>query len=439
MNTFTAGIIFFVLLFVVLFLKFPISWSMLLIGFVGYSLLVGLDSGLTVFGRVPFTTFASYELGVIPLFMLMGFFFLYSGFGTDLYTSMYKWFGRLPGGLGMTTIAACAAFGAICGSAAATVATIGTVALPEMKRYNYDPALSTGIVAGGANLGILIPPSIIMVIYGMLTENSIGVLFIAGFIPGLLLAALFMLTIYIQYRRNPQIAPRGESSTLKEKFATLKTAWVVIFLFLLVIIGIYRGIFTPTEAASVGAFLAMVIGLARRKLPWKAFKGAVRDTVNVTGMIFCGLVGGYVLSYFLAVTKIPMWLAGFIGGLQVAPMVVMIGILALMFLLGCFIDGIILIILMIPILYPSVIALGFDPIWFGVIVVMITAVGLMTPPIGANVFLTTLIAKDVPMYTVFRGVTPFVIASIVFTAILCAAPVIATFLPQLMYGIGYGK
>lgn len=428
-----AGIVGMVLLFVILFLRFPISWSMLLVGLVGYCFLVSLDSGLTLLGRVPFTTTASYELGVIPLFMLMGYFFLHSGFGADLYNAMYKWLGRLPGGLGMSTITACAAFAAICGSSPATVATIGSVALPEMKRYNYQPALACGLVAGGATLGILIPPSIILVIYGLLTEQSIGPLFIAGIIPGLLLTGLFLATIYIQVRRNPQVAPRGEPSTFKEKLATLKTAWIVVFLFLLVIIGIYTGIFTPTEAASIGAFLALVIALIRRKMPWQNFKNAVTDTVKISGMIFCGLIGGYVLSYFLAVTKIPMGLATWIGGLQLPPMLVMIGILALMFVLGCVVEGMILIILMIPIIYPSVISLGFDPIWFGVIVVLITGVALMTPPIGANVFLTTLIAKDVPMYTVFRGVTPFVIASIVCSGILLAFPQIATFLPELLY------
>jgi len=433
MSPFTIGIIGMVLLFVILFLRFPISWSMLLVGLVGYSVIVSPESGVSLLGRVPFTTVASYELGVIPLFMLMGYFFLHSGFGSDLYVAMYKWLGRLPGGLAISTVGACAAFAAICGSAPATVATIGSVALPEMKRYNYESGLACGVVAGGATLGILIPPSIILVIYGLLTEQSIGPLFIAGIIPGIILAALFMGAVYIQYRRNPKVAPRGEKSTFKEKVATLKTAWIVIFLFLLVIIGIYTGIFTPTEAASVGAFLALVIALIRRRMPWKSFKGAVTDTVQMSGMIFCGLVGGMILGYFLAVTKIPMGLATWVGGLEMPPIMVMVGILALMFLLGCIIEGMILVILMIPIIYPVVLSLGYDPIWFGVIVVLITGVALMTPPIGANVFVTVLIAKDVPMYTVFRGVMPFVIASFVCTGLLLAFPQIVLFLPNLLY------
>jgi C4-dicarboxylate transporter DctM subunit len=434
MSPMIVGLLAIVLLFILFLCRIPIGFSMAIAGFVGYAYLVNVPAAFSMLGRVPYSTAASYELSVIPLFVLMGYFAFYSGSSGEFYDAAYKWLGKLPGSLAMASTATAAGFASICGSSPATAATVGAVALPEMKKYSYEPGFSAGSIAAGGTLGIMIPPSIIFIIYGLLTEQSIGKLFIAGILPGLLLTALYMLTIYILVRRNPQIAPAAPSDfSFREKAIALKDTWTFLVLFLLVMVGIYTGIFTPTEAGAAGAFGAFIIAVARRRLSRQNFVAAVVESVVITGMIFAILIGAWLFCYFLAITRIPMELAGLVAGLPVPNLVIMGAILLILLILGCFMDSISVVILTMPIFFPLVVAMGFNPIWFGVVVVLLVEMGLITPPVGPNVFIIAGVAKDVPMYTIFRGIAPFLIADIVCAAILVAFPKITLFLPMTMH------
>jgi tripartite ATP-independent transporter DctM subunit len=309
---------------------------------------------------------------------------------------------------------------------------MGTVALPEMKRYRYDPALATGCVAAGGTLGILIPPSVGFIIYGIITEQSIGKLFIAGIIPGITQASIYIMTIYILCRLNPDMGPPGPSTTLKQKLMSINKTWAVLLLFILVIGGLYFGVFSPTEAAGIGAFGAFAFALIRRKLHWHAFKESVVETVKTTGMIFIIITGAMILGYFLAVSRVPSELAGYINALPVSRYVIL-GIIILFYMfLGCIMDGIAMVLITVPIFFPLILALGFDGIWFGVIVTVMAEIGLITPPVGLNVFVIQGIAKDVPMYTIFRGILPFFVADLILVVFLVAFPQISLFLPGMM-------
>jgi len=332
----------------------------------------------------------------------------------------------------MATVGACAGFAAVSGSSLATAATMGTVALPEMKRYKYDPALATGCIAAGGTIGILIPPSVIMIIYAILTEQSIGKLFLAGFIPGVLEALFYMGVIYIICKRNPSLGPPGPRTNFMEKIVALKGTWIVILLFVLVIGGIYLGVFSPTEAAGVGACGALIFALGRRRLNWQNFRASLVETVKTTAMIFVIMLGAMILGYFLAVTRLPFELATFIGGLQVNPYIVMVLILFLYLLLGCVMDALAMILLTVPIFFPLAMALGFDPIWFGIIIVRVVEMAAITPPVGLNVFVIKGVAKDVPLYTIFRGIIPFLMADVCHVALLIAVPQVVLFLPGFM-------
>jgi C4-dicarboxylate transporter DctM subunit len=434
MSSFVIGLLGIGLLFILFFLlRVPIGFSMGIAGFVGYAYLVNMGAGLSMLGMVPYSTAASYELSVIPLFVLMGYFAFYSGSSGEFYDAAYKWLGKLPGSLAMASTATAAAFSSICGSSPATAATVGAVALPEMKRYHYEPGFAAGAIAAGGTLGIMIPPSIILMIYGLLTEQSIGKLFVAGVVPGLLLALLYILTIYIVVKANPQKAPPAPGNfTIREKMISLKGTWTFLTLFLLVMVGIYTGIFTPTEAAAIGAFGAFLLAVVRKRLTLKDFGSALVDSLVMTGMIFAILIGAWLFGYFLSVTRIPMQLAGMVRGLPAAPIVIMCVVFLILLILGCFLDSMSVVILTTPIFFPVVVALGFDPIWFGVMIVLLVEMGLITPPVGANVFVIAGVAKDVPMYNIFRGIFPFLIADIVCAIMLIAFPKIALFLPMSM-------
>ena len=345
---------------------------------------------------------------------------------------MHKWLGHLRGGLAMATVGACAAFAAVSGSSLATAATMGTVALPEMRRYKYDPALAAGCIAAGGSIGILIPPSVPLIIYGILANQSIGKLFIAGIIPGVLEAIFYIITIYILCRLNPARGPSGSKTGFMEKITSLKATWGVLLLFIIVIGGIYFGIFSPTEAAGVGACGACIFAMVRRRLGWPNFKASVVGTVKTTSMIFVIFLGAMILGYFLAVTRLPFELADFVGGLPVNRYVILGLILAVYFVLGCIMDSLAMILLTVPIFYPLITALGFDPIWFGIIIVRAAEIGLITPPVGLNVFVICGITKDIPMYTIFKGIIPFIIADICHVILLVTVPQVATFLPGLM-------
>ena len=419
------GIIFLIILFV---LRMPVGFAMAMVGFVGFSYLVSLGAGLDILARDIFYTFSSYSLTVIPMFVFMGCIASGAGMSKRLYDAGYLVLGKLRGGLAMATIAGCAGFAAICGSTNACAAAMGKVSLPEMKRYHYDDSLATGTVSAAGSLGILIPPSTIFIVYGIMTEQSIGKLFIAGVFPGLILAGLFIATVALVCWRNPSLAPAGMETSWKEKLDGIMGVAEMLVLFLLVICGLFLGWFSPTQAGGAGAAGALVISLIRRQLTWQNFLDAVKDTLRITCMIMVIVAGAMVFGHFMAVSKIPLVLADWVSALPLPPMAVIV----LIYLMGgCFMDSLAMIMLTVPIFYPAVIALGFNPIWFGVIIVLVVEMGVITPPVGINVYVVKGIADGVPLETVFKGVWPFLLAELVMVAILMLLPQIATFLPSL--------
>jgi tripartite ATP-independent transporter DctM subunit len=432
MSSEVIGVIGILVMFIFLASGMYIGMAMALVGFLGLYFIVGIDAAISILGITPLTEGSSYTLSVIPLFVLMGQFAFLSGISTDIYKTVYAWMGRFRGGLAMATIMACGGFAAVCGSSLATGATMGMVAIPEMDKYKYDPRLSSGCVAAGGTLGILIPPSIGFIIYGILTEESIGKLFIAGFLPGIMLALLFMGAVYIQCRLDPNMGPPGDATTWKEKFKSLKGIWGMMLLFFIVMGGIYFGVFTPTEAAGVGAFGAFVFALLKGKLNKGTLIQSLLETGKTTAMIFLIIIGANIFSTFLGLAKLPMLLADFIAGLALPKIFILAGIILIYILLGCVMDCYAIMILTVPIIFPVVQALQFDPIWFGVLMVIVLEVGLITPPVGLNVFVLKSAAPDVPLTVIFRGIVPFLIAALIAIIILIAIPDIALILPSHM-------
>jgi C4-dicarboxylate transporter, DctM subunit len=435
MEPVTVGYIGIGVLVLLLFSGLHIGVVMGLLGFAGMVYLNGWAGGLGVLKTTPFSTWASYDFSIIPLFVLMGEFCFHGNISGDLYTTAHKFFGSLRGGLAMATVGACAAFAAVSGSSMATAATMSTVALPEMRKHKYDLSLATGTLAAGGTIGILIPPSVIMVVYGMLTQQSIGKLFLAGFIPGILQAVLFILAIGFICWRSPAKGPPGPATSIITKIASLKNTWIVILLFLLVIGGIYFGWFSPTAGAGIGAFGAFLFALARKKLGWKQFKSSLLETVNTTGMIFFIMVGAMILGYFFAVTRLPNEFSTFIAGLHLNRYIIWLAIIILYLILGCLMDSLAMILLTVPILFPLVCGqggLGFDPIWFGIMIVIVVEMGMITPPVGMNVFVIKGMAKDVPTYTIFRGILPFLYMDLLEVVILTIFPVIVLWLPSAL-------
>ncbi len=427
-----SGLIGVIVLLIFLFAGMSVGSVMTLIGFLGMVYVNNLSAGYSIMASTPLSTFASYDNSVIPLFVLMGAFCFQAGLSQALFFTAYKWLGHLPGGLAMASVAACAGFAAVSGSSVATASTMGTVALPEMKKYNYAPSLATGAVAAGGTIGILIPPSIPLVIYGVITEQSIGKLFLAAFIPGILEAVFYIVTIYIMCKTNPSLGPPGQTTTIKEKVVSLKDTWGVVILFVIVIGGIYFGVFTPTEAAGVGAFGAFLFALAKGKLKWSNFVASLKETSLTAGMALLILLGGVVFGYFIAVTRFAFDLATIVSNLQVSSYVILAAILLVYLFLGAIMSGLAMIIITVPIFFPVITALGFNPIWFGIIIVRLVEIGQITPPVGINVFVIKGIAKDVPLFTIFKGIVPFLIADILHVAMLIAIPQITLFLPSLM-------
>jgi C4-dicarboxylate transporter DctM subunit len=428
----TVGFLGMVLLLVLLFSGIPIAFAMGLVGFLGMAYSNGLGPGLNIMGTTAYTISSSYSMSVVPLFVLMGALCYHAGLSRELYFAVYRWVGHLPGGLAMATIGGCATFAAVSGSSVATTATMGMVALPEMKRYKYDSGLAAGSIAAGGSIGILIPPSVILVLYGILTEQSIGKLFAAGFIPGILEAVFYMVTIYILCRRNPSLGPKGEKANFKQRVVSLKATWGVVALFLIVIGGIYMGVFTPTEAAGIGAFGSLIFCLGRRRLTWKTFTASLEETSNTTAMVFLILIGAALLGYFLAVTRLPFELSTYVSKMDVNRYYILTLIVVLYLVLGAFMSSLAMVVLTVPIIFPVIQALGFDPIWFGIIIVRVTEIGQITPPVGINVYVLKGVAKDLTLQEIFRGVLPFVGADICHVALLIAVPQLATFLPGLM-------
>ncbi len=424
-----VGITAFLVLIFLLAITVPIGVAMMLCGVGGLAMIIGLIPSLSLFGTTVMQSVVTYDLSIIPLFILMGALASRSGLSQELYDAFNAWLGGFRGGLALATVGACGAFAAICGSSVATAATMSKVALPEMKKYRYSDSMATGSVAAGGIIGILIPPSVILVLYGLLTESSIGDLFIAGFLPGILTILIFMIVISIVTRLHPESGPAGEKSTWKQKLnATLKT-WAITALFATVIGGIYFGVFTPTEAAGVGAFGALFIAFSRKRLNREMMKETLLETGQTSAMIFTILIGAITLNNLVIFSGLANALADFVSGLDMSPATVMLIILLMYLIMGCFLDAL-AILLTVPIFYPIVIDLGYDPIWFGIIVVMVVELGLITPPIGMNVFVIKGMAQSVPLVSIYKGVLPFVIGQVVLIIAVFLIPEIALWLPE---------
>jgi tripartite ATP-independent transporter DctM subunit len=430
----STGFLLTVSLIVLLFVGMPVGFAMGAIGIMGMVYLLGPKSGITILRTTPYSTVASWTMTSIPLFVLMGELAYYAGLGQELFRTGYKWLSRMPGSLAMASVLACAGFAAVSGSGIATAATLGAVAIPEMKRYRYDAALATGAIAAGGSLGILIPPSIVLILYGILTEQSIGLLFAAGVFPGILEAVFYIITIYILCKKNIFQGPPGPKTPMKEKLLSLKGAWEVIFLFVLVMGGLYGGVFTPTEAAGVGAFLTLILGIARRRFTLRKITDSLLASGKITSMVFVILIGAMIFGYMLSVTRLPHDLASYAVALPVGRYTVLALILLVYLVFGCFISSLAMIVITIPIFFPVIDALHLNPIWFGILVVRMTELGTITPPYGIGVFVIKGIAKDVSTSTIYKGVLPFIIADMLHITLLICVPQISLLLPNLMQG-----
>lgn len=421
------------LLLLLLVCSMPVAFVMAIAGVVGFAAVVSTPAALSMMTVDLFDTFSSYSLTVIPLFIFMGQVAFHAGISKRLFHTAYCWLGTLRGGLAMATVGACAAFGAICGSGPATAATMASVALPEMKRYRYDMELASGTVAAGGSLGMLIPPSVVFIVYGILTEQSIGKLFISGVMPGILISIMFCITIHLLCRRRPELGPAAEGVTWAMRWRSLAGVVETLVLFVLIIGGMFTGLFTPTEAAAVGAAGTLVVAALQRRLTWKAVVQSLKETVRTSCMVMIIVAGAVVFGRFLAVTRIPFELASWLTGLPFPPWVIISLIILFYLVAGCFVDALGLILLTVPIFYPVIEALHYDLIWFGVIIVVVTQMGVISPPVGVNVYVVSGIERDLPLQTVFKGALPFLVCLVAAAAILVAFPSISLWLPSLTY------
>jgi tripartite ATP-independent transporter DctM subunit len=428
----TATLIAFAVLFGILFFGVPLAFALGLVGLIGFSLLMGANAAAAMSAQIAWDTLTSYSLSVLPLFILMGNLVNHSGLSRNLYDASNAFIGHRRGGLAMATILASGGFAAVCGSSIATAATISTVALPSMRRYGYSPALSTGSIAAGGTLGILIPPSVIMIIYGSMTETSIGHLFIAGIVPGVLAVLLYMAAVRATIMLDPSAGPAGPRLAWVDRFHALRDVWMVLLLFLIVIGGIYLGVFTPTEAAGIGAAGAFIAALLRRTLTFAGFVRILFDSARTSAALMAVLVGALIFSNYINITGAPEAVVEWLKSFNFPPLGVMVLILIFYLFLGCVFDALAMILLTVPIFFPLVMALGYDPVWFGIIVVVVVELGLITPPIGMNLFVIQSVARDIPMTTIYRGILPFIVVDIIRLAILVLFPWIILFLPQQM-------
>ena len=422
----------FIALFVLMALRVPIAVAMGGVGIVGFAMVNGLDPALGLLAMSPLRTATDQALSMIPMFVLMGAFASAGGISRELFRAAESWVGHQRGGLAVATIATSGAFAAICGSSVAMAATMSKVALPEMRRFGYKDSFSAGVIAAGGTLGILIPPSIALAVYGILTEQDVGKLFVAGLIPGLV-AILFQIgAIKYLALRDPAGMPVGQRQTLAAKMVSVKGLWGVVLLFAGVIGGMYTGLVTATEAAALGAVGAFLLGILRKRLDMKAIREALIDSLRISVSIFAVMIGALLFGYFLTITQVPQHIAEFLTGLPIGPYGVMLLILLLYLALGCALDSLAMMVLTVPILFPVVTQLGFDPIWFGVIVVVVIEIGLITPPVGMNVFVINSVVPDISLTSIFRGVTPFIVADTLRLAVLVMFPALVTWLPSLM-------
>jgi C4-dicarboxylate transporter, DctM subunit len=422
----------FVALFVLMMLRVPVGMAMGLVGVTGYSWIVGPGPALKLVGQTSLRTVTDYTFGVIPMFMLMGAFVSASGLSREMFKAADAFLGHLRGGLGIATVVACGGFAAICGSSVATAATFSTVAYPEMRRFGYPQSFSTGVIAAGGTLGAMLPPSTVLAVYAILTQQDIGKLFMAGVLPGLLAMLMYVLTIALIVRVRPRFLPAGQAKPWRERVLAMRLVWAPLVLFVFVIGGLYGGFFTPTEAGGVGASGAFLLGVLRRKLNRANTREALLQATRTAAAVFTVLIGALLFGYFLTITQTPQKLTEFLTGLGVGRYGVLALIMVMYLVLGCLMDAMAMIILTVPIIFPVVTALGFDPIWFGVIIVMTVELGLIHPPVGMNVFVIKSVVKDVSFTTIFKGVLPFVATDMVRLVILIAFPMIALWLPSRM-------
>ncbi len=415
-----------------IFTGIPIGIAMAVVGFVGFTILSDIGPAMGLMMTVPYSTAANYALSVVPLFILMGELSYHSGISRDLYRAAYKWIGQLPGGLAMATIWAGAGFGAMCGSAAASTATFGSVSMPEMRKFGYNWGFAAATVSAAGTLAIMIPPSTIFIIYGVLTSTSVGKLFIAGILPGLLLALMYCVAIYILARRDPHLAPAGPPATCGERFGALGASWAMVVLFAAVMGGIWLGVFTPTEGGAVGAFGSLLFMIYRREFNTKNVVASLTATANISAMIFLILIGATLFSTFLAISGAPQAIAEWISGLPIPAEGIIIGIVIIYFVLGWFMEELSMIVLTTPLFFPVIKALGFDPIWYGVMVCIAVQQGQLSPPVGVNLNIIMGMSKDTPTMLIFKWVMPYVLILVLFMVVLLAFPEIATFLPSMM-------
>lgn len=428
----TEALIGFAAMLLLIFLRVPVAFSMALVGFIGVGLMRNWPSAYAMTGAVVRESGFQYLLSVLPLFILMGNFITQAKLSKELYAAAYAFLGHRKGGLAMSTVVACGGFGAVCGSSLATAATMSKVAYPEMRRLGYSRALASGSIAAGGTLGILIPPSIVMVVYAILTEQSIGKMFAAGILPGLLAIVFYLLAVRWTIWRDPNAGPPGERMSWKERLIALRDVWGVLVLFIIVMGGIYGGIFSSTEAAGIGACGAFLFALLRGRLTWQVLSSVLVESARTTGMLFMVLIGALLFSSFINFTSMPGDLQDWVQQFDMSPIVVILLICAIYIVLGSVLESMSMVLLTVPIFYPLVQHLGFDLIWFGIIVVVVTEISFITPPVGMNVMVLKSLLPDVKMSTLYRGVIPFVVADVFRLAVLLAFPVISLLLPKYL-------
>ena len=432
MSTDAVAVLGFVALFALMLLRVPVGMAMGLVGVTGFGYLVGGTPALKLVGQTSMRTVTDYTFGVIPMFLLMGTFVSNSGMSRDLFRAANGFVGHLRGGLGIATVAACGGFAAICGSSVATAATFSAVAYPEMRRYGYPQSFATGVIAVGGTLGAMLPPSTVLAVYGIITQQDIGKLFIAGIVPGLLAILMHMITIGIIGAARPGFLPAGPRASWKERLTAIRDVWSPMLLFLFVIGGLYGGFFIPTEAGAVGAAGAFIIGVLRGKLTKDGILQSLLQATRTAAAVFTVLIGALLFGYFLTVTQTPQKVTEFLTSLGLGSYGVLALIMLMYLVLGCLMDAMAMIILTVPIIFPVIIHLGFDPIWFGVIIVMTVELGLIHPPVGMNVFVIKSVVKDVSFATIFKGVLPFIATDLIRLVILIALPILALWLPSHM-------
>jgi len=434
MESTIVGLIGIVVLLIVLFIfGMPVGFAMAVVGFCGFAYVVSINAALNMVGADLWTTFSKYGLTVIPLFILMGYLAFDTGIAERLYDAAYKWMGHWRGGLAIATIGADELFAAICGSNTATAATMGAVALPQMKKYNYDTRLSSGTVVTGGTLGTVMPPSVVLIIIGLQTEQSIVALFLAGILPAIILGLMFVATIFLLCRINPNLGPAGPKTCFKDKLKSLLGVIEAITIFVLVIGGLYVGLFTPTEAGAVGVFFTLAVSIPVGRLSWKGLVHSFENTLRISCMVFMLVAGAIIFGRFLAVTRLPFMIADFAAGLPVSPYVILMIVLIIYLIGGCFMDSLGFLVLTIPIFFPLGMALNFNPIWYSILLTMVTTMGAITPPVGVNIYVVKALAPEIKLSTIFQSVSFFLVACVISLIILIIFPQLALVIPNLMH------